>query len=384
MPSGQVDASFGTNGSVTHTYPALTSLSVDNFVRLGDGRLLVGGTANDPTGRMYLARFMADGSSDASFNSTGSHVYQLEGPSAALGMALQPDGRIVLAGWTTETGVSKLALLRTAADGTPDPTFGVNGIAVTDLGFTTQELHGLVLLPDGGILACGMAEISATDQDALLVQFDATGALDPNFGDAGLGWITKDHLSGFDAYADVVLDSEGLLLALGHVHVNPGSSLYEFQLLLDRYYLNGDPEGSFGNEGSTITDHPFGATPHRAVLQPDGKILVCGRKRQFLSDSPLLARFIGGGPVSVAELATRPQLLPYPNPASSELSLKLPLPPQEWEVRFVDIGGRTVRHERLSGTTDAVWPLAGLAAGTYQVVLQAAGVQYRTSFVKLP
>src|SRR4029453_11179780 len=61
-------------------------------------------------------------------------------------MALQPDGRVVMAGGT----FTAFVLVRLLPDGQPDPDFGVGGQVVTDVGGQDNEAQNVVVLPDSG------------------------------------------------------------------------------------------------------------------------------------------------------------------------------------------------------------------------------------------
>jgi uncharacterized delta-60 repeat protein len=104
-------------------------------------------------------------------------------------MALQPNGRIVLAG---STG-SDIALMRLTASGTPDASFGTGGKATVDLGGNEQGC-GVVLQRDGKIVYGGTTTIhpahSGFDSDLAILRFEADGDLDPTFGAGGV--VTTD------------------------------------------------------------------------------------------------------------------------------------------------------------------------------------------------
>lgn len=155
LANGQYDLSFGPNGAVTNMFPDVTAITVRAFQRLEDGRMLVAGTAASGVDRMFLARFLANGSPDVSFNSTGFRQYDVLDTSRTYDMEVRPDGRILLSGYAVAGPTRKLALLQVSTDGIPDATFGTNGIVITDLGFLGQELRAIVLRPDGSIRAVG-------------------------------------------------------------------------------------------------------------------------------------------------------------------------------------------------------------------------------------
>jgi uncharacterized delta-60 repeat protein len=99
---GSYDATFGSGGRVVVTAPANSNYLARRVMLQADGKILVGGDYDPGVGGLYflVARFNAtDGSLDTSFGAggvavaSGSHAYTRKG-----GMAIEPDGRIVLAG----------------------------------------------------------------------------------------------------------------------------------------------------------------------------------------------------------------------------------------------------------------------------------------------
>ena len=152
-------ASFGMGGTVLSSV-AGNGLGIALYQ---DGKILVAGgtsnTVNDIATRMLVARFNVNGSLDFSFGSAG--VHQAVPPAIATSALLQADGNIVVAGNTIyDMGATRFAVARLQPDGTPDGTFGTNSGALT--GFVEVDLGGMsgVALavaaePDGRIIAGG-------------------------------------------------------------------------------------------------------------------------------------------------------------------------------------------------------------------------------------
>src|SRR5207249_1968519 len=101
-----------------------------------------------------LARYRADGSVDLTFGSGGRVVTDFGGDDTAFALAVQPDGKIVVAGVSTGGGTMDFALARYDSDGALDTTFGSGGRVVTDLG-GQDEAFALLIQPDGRLVAAG-------------------------------------------------------------------------------------------------------------------------------------------------------------------------------------------------------------------------------------
>src|SRR5439155_10672104 len=132
-----------------------------------------------------LARYNADGSVDLTFGSGGRVVTDFGGDDAAFALAVQPDGKIVVAGVSTGGGSMDFALARYDSDGALDATFGSGGRVVTDLG-GQDEAFALVVQPDGRLVAAGASTAAGNlDLDFALARYNTVGTLDATFGAAG-------------------------------------------------------------------------------------------------------------------------------------------------------------------------------------------------------
>ena len=130
---GSLDDTFGTGGIVITVLDSSTGAVL---ARLDDGRLLVGGTGVGGGGGFGLARYRPDGSLDTTFGSGGTVRTALPGYSAIpSGLLVEPDGKLVMNGLAYLGQNSRgVALARYQADGTPDRTFGTNGVTTTATG----------------------------------------------------------------------------------------------------------------------------------------------------------------------------------------------------------------------------------------------------------
>src|SRR5207247_383388 len=168
---GGLDASFGTSGTVITDFAgdsdaalALVRQADGKVVAAGERRACVGGehdgercqvtddcSAFPCVADFALARYRADGSVDLTFGSGGRVVTDFGGDDTAFALAVQPDGKIVVAGVSTGGGTMDFALARYDSDGALDTSFGSGGRVVTDLGGNggNDEAFALVVQPDG-------------------------------------------------------------------------------------------------------------------------------------------------------------------------------------------------------------------------------------------
>jgi uncharacterized delta-60 repeat protein len=199
-----------------------------------DGRIVAVGSAVTPAGWrvVALARYEIDGSLDASFGDGGKVIDPVSITEQGLAAALQPDGRIVVAG--TRSG--GMLVQRYLPDGSPDPGFGTAGSGTVAF---AGSARGVVLQPDGGIVLAGVTETatgSGASADFALVRYTAGGILDTSFGTAGR--VTTDFFGLQDEGHVVALQPDGRIVVAG-VATDPQVSFGRFALA--RYLINAPP-----------------------------------------------------------------------------------------------------------------------------------------------
>jgi uncharacterized delta-60 repeat protein len=199
----------------------------------------------------------------------------------AIGMAIQPDEKIVLAGkWNPSRGGSELAVVRYNPNGSLDTSFGPNhnGLAITDPnGSPGCEAHAVVLQPDGKIIAAGDSE-QGSGQDFTLVRYNTNGTLDTSFGTGGI--VTTNLQLGSIDYAraaalETVVDPSGTS-STKIVVVGSTIAAAPMRFALARYNLDGRLDTTFGVGGKVITD--FGAYSYfdDVAIQFNGMIVASG------------------------------------------------------------------------------------------------------------
>ena len=153
-----------------------------------DGKIVVAGTVSSDTiaGEYDVAvgRYLPDGKPDPSFSGDGV-VLLSTGPDAGEGgeaVAVQADGKVLVAGGSSGGGL----IARFTADGAPDPTFSGDGWLASKLGFTVAGFTAVAPGPLGSVYAAGSARPTANSSDMLAVRIDATGAPDPGFDADGI------------------------------------------------------------------------------------------------------------------------------------------------------------------------------------------------------
>jgi uncharacterized delta-60 repeat protein len=222
LPDGSRDTSFGTNGIKQVSIPSDANNTMVNAVALqDDGKIVLGGQVyQEPTinGDTFVARLTAQGDLDASFAQGGIAITSLAFSGDWINeLLIQPDGRILAGGYAAVGSLGYGALLRFTTDGELDPTFNDDGQLLLTYGAFTSDIGGMALRPDGRILVAGYSHSKSGSEESTvgLAQLHTNGALDTTFGTGGKA---VEHAGGF-AYVNEVhalaLALDGSIITVG-------------------------------------------------------------------------------------------------------------------------------------------------------------------------
>lgn len=191
------------------------------------------------------------------------------GVAVARAVAVQPDGRIVIAG-------GAFLVTRFNVDGTLDTGFGSGGSVSVQFGEFEWEsqANAILVQPDGRIVVAGG---SYNPYDFALARFDPDGSLDHGFGHGGM--VTTDFNAGLDLINALVLQPDGRLVAAGFGRASHQASINSSHFALARYESNGALDRSFGKSGratAEIDDPVFNDFARALAAQPDGRLVAAG------------------------------------------------------------------------------------------------------------
>lgn len=292
---GSVDSGFGSNGVAAlpvtdedNTFWNVGLQSDGSIVASGhlDQGLTGGGQFNQD---VLVARFTSDGQLDTGFGTGGTVVKPIstELVESAFAMAIGADDAIHLGGYTTLPDFSFDAfVMKLDADGADDASFGSAGLVTFDE--AVQDVFtGLVLQPDGKLLACGTTGGFFFDpRDQLVARFLANGALDTAFDTDG---FALDNVAGnFDEANAITLQVDGKIVTAGKANTGANNDITVFR------YLNDLSSGIAGEEAFGMASvHPNPARAGTAIvvgLQEDvARVrLFDARGAEVLRDRPIM------------------------------------------------------------------------------------------------
>ena len=212
-PDGSLDASFGSLGKV------ITDLNGNDIARSvaidpSNGKIIAAGYKNSD---FALTCYKPDGSLDASFGLNGKVITDFGGSDQANSVAIDPiNGKIIVAGYTG----SDFALACYKPDGSLDASFGTlgNGKVITNFG-ATDEANSLAINPDGKIIVAGYTNVISNARDFALACYTPEGILDASFGSLGNGLVIT-NFGATDAATSLAINSNnGKIIVAGSTGV---------------------------------------------------------------------------------------------------------------------------------------------------------------------
>ncbi len=252
-----------------------------------DGKIVVAGFCNND---FCLARYQINGALDTSFGSAGNGKVITSigsGNDTANAIALQSDGKIVVAGFCEGTSNYDFCLARYQANGTLDTSFNSTGKVISPIGSSNDQAFAIALQPDGKIVVAGLCS-NGSDWDFCLARYQANGTLDTSFNSTGK--VISPIGSGFDYGRAIALQPDGKIVVAGYCDKSSDTDF-----CLARYHTNGTLDAGFGSGGKVFS--PIGTSDdlgNAIALQPDGKIIVAGTCNNGSNWDFCLARYEGG------------------------------------------------------------------------------------------
>ena len=221
-------------------------------------------------------------------------------------IAIQPDGKLVAGGFSTKGGQEEFALARYNTNGTPDTAFGTahNGIVTTAIGASDDEVHAIAIQPDGKLIAAGFTGIPnpsqlSTENLFALVRYNADGTLDPSFGKNGI--VTTTIGDNDDEIFALAVQSTGRVIAAGFTGSGSGGNIRK-QIALVGYNADGTPDTTFGTAHTGIVTTAIQTPPGNPddeifslAVQPDGQLVGAGYSFNGTSSQIALIRYSADG-----------------------------------------------------------------------------------------
>lgn len=196
-------------------------------------------------------------------------------PEGAEDVVIQPDGRIVVTGSVIDGRSNRyFAALRYLPDGSLDGSFGSGGLVVADLG-AFEDARAVALQRDGKIVVAGETDCE-TARCFAAMRLNPDGSPDGSF---GAGGVVRVPFYLHAAWAnDMAIDGQGRIVMAG-VRLRGGDAQDSATVCVIRLLPDGRPDPGFSRDGVAIVDHGYGNDSAEAVLLRGGKVIVAGEGR---------------------------------------------------------------------------------------------------------
>lgn len=269
---GSLDNTFDGNGTLT-TVEGIYAEYAQSVAIQSDGKIVITGGINNVGGMdVRVARYNTDGSLDNTFDTDGFVLTAVTANYNDYGNAvkIQSDGKIVVAGFANSGLESNYMLLRYNTDGSLDNTFDTDGIVADQIFGTFNEYaNALAIQDDGKLLVTGNTNNSY--YDFVTLRFNTDGSLDPSFDNDGIAVIDWGTLTDIGQATAILVQADDDIIIAGLRDI--GADLY---FAVAKYNSDGSLDNTFDTDGLVTTGFGGSCQGMATVIQPDGKILVAG------------------------------------------------------------------------------------------------------------
>jgi len=318
-PGGTLDTTFNGNGTVVTGIAGVSDIAKAIAVQ-PDGKIIAAGTCYTgnfmvPRTDFCVARYLANGTPDPSFNSTGKLLTPMGSSGGrAAAAALQPDGKIVLTGdCNSSVSIRSFCTVRYLSNGTLDTSFNGTGKVFTEVNTSESVANAMTLQSDGKLIIAGYC---GSGHNFCAARYLSNGSLDATFSGNGIAQTAIGTSS--SAASSVAVQPDGKIVLAG---LCANGAAYAFCAL--RYLSDGTLDVAFNGDGQLMTsigNNGVTSTSTLALaLQPDGKPLIVGTCDNG-SDDFCLVRYGPNGGVDTSfngsgKVIT--QMTTYPDNASA-------------------------------------------------------------------
>lgn len=376
--TGNLDPSFSSDGKLIvdvaeGSYDRAWDATID-----ASGKIVLVGVADVPSRDMSVVRLNEDGSLDDTFDGDGIATFDLSGVAdvdeQAYEVTVQADGKVLVAGYGDNGDDDDFAILRLNDDGSLDDSFGTGGVVAVNVGVWDYG-NTIAVQSDGKIIVAGESQVDG-NYDFSMARLNTDGTLDTSFGTSGT--TTVDFAAGYDAAVEVEIQGDDTIILAGPSF--SGTEVETGDFAAARFSADGVLDTSFGTDGLAVVDFDGGEDrAYGMAIQDDGNIVLGGFA--FIGGDYRLAvaRLQNSVTVSV-DIPEMPETVTlhsvYPNPFSERTTIRYALDKvAHVRLSVYDVVGRQVKvvedAHKPAGEYEIIFDGSRLPAGFYLYRLSA-------------
>lgn len=270
-PTGLLDAAFGSSGIQTlmvGDIPVIYAVSVDNSNNI----IVAGSTLVDKVSYIVLARYLSNGSPDTTFGTNGVVLSSFEYGCSCYAMVIESDNKITVTGSILKDDDVWIPLVRYNSNGTLDESFGTNGLSIVELEDCAVAYS--IVKQDEKYIVAGFAE-----GQSFVVRVNPDGNMDTSF---GINGATKIEVGGSSFLKSVDFQSTKNIVVAGYS---------EGQCLIARLTSDGSLDMSFGSSGIMLNSFGTYNILLDMVVDSNDRINAVG----LSDDTAILTRYLSNG-----------------------------------------------------------------------------------------
>lgn len=241
-----------------------------------DSKIVIG--SRGLSGESIIIRLNTNGALDTTFDTDG--IVSLN-PNhyEPYGLAIQSNGRIVVAGTSSIFAGGDISTVRLLTSGALDTSFDSDGIAVTSVYAGDSEARSLTIQTDGKIVVGGGPGANGSETEAAIVRYNSNGSLDTSFDGDGIKLSNLNIGNGDKYFNDLVAQTDGKILAIGDTTYGLTSLFVIEDFTIFRLNTDGNFDSSF--DGNGIVRSQWCEQGSDLALQTDGKIVAIGSQERL-------------------------------------------------------------------------------------------------------
>ena len=370
--NGVLDQTFGQDGIVLTNTNNMSYFARDLVIQPDDKIIMTGSSMHSNYSHATIVKYMVDGELDPTFADQGILDLDLGSESECHSVKLQSDTKIVAIVYTSIAD-DEIGVIRVNTDGSMDSDFGTDGIVMTNLSLDPDDYvvaNSLAIQSDGKIVIGGYIGNSdpQVNDDFFLVRYAANGILDSTFGNNGIVF-TDVNTDSKDRLQDILIQSDGKILVTGR---SQSGSEYDFAMV--RYNADGSLDPSFGNQGVALSDfyddygYSLGIQSNKKIIL-GGFVSFPDNSTAFS-----VARYFSGLELGLLDFGNdKNSFIAYPNPIDTEATITYTLDQAETlTVKLFDLSGKLIKvfeddAFKEAGNHIETLDFTGIATGNYAI-----------------